>query len=126
MSERKREAKGRVVRIAGQSYITPAGAGEAPSPERGATNERRSRVVRIGGQEFMAAPAAIPSPSPVSTPAANEDPEPEPEREPWRSPPIRVENADGGQWVARFEDVLPGSAANEGTELAYMPVPQIE
>ena len=121
MSESEREAEGRVVRIAGQSYITPAGPGEAPSPERGATNERRSRVIRIGGQEFMAAPGAIPSPSP----AANEeaDPEPEPVREPWRSPPVEVRNADGGKWVTRYEEILPGSAANEGPELAYMPVP---
>ena len=74
-----------------------------------------SRVVRIGGQAYLAPPGETPA-----TPAVNE--EPEPAREPWKSPPVCVENAEGGQRIERFVEVLPGSASNEGAEPQYMPV----
>ena len=88
----------------------------------GAANEEGSRVIRIGGQEFMAPPGSSPA---RATPATNtRKPAPRAkEREPWKSPPIHVENVAGGQRVTRYVEVLPGNASNEGSgRQEYMPV----
>ena len=77
-----------------------------------------SRVIRIAGQAYLAPPGSEARPAPA---AANE--EPGQEREPWRSPPIHVENVAGGQRITRYVEVLPGNASNEGAEPQYMPVP---
>ena len=88
----------------------------------GAANEADdSRVIEIAGQQYLAPSGETPARARLE--ATNEAPEPEPEREPWRSPPIRVENVAGGQRVTRFVEVLPGNASNEGSgRQEYMPV----